>query len=147
MDKSIYEKLPHLRTKKVSGWIVVKMQSYSLFDTSHSKERYVLIHSFCFKAWNLPSPSQTTFFSSHSSHCSPVKLELMPFSTTPLNTTVGVTWTPCILFILTNTFKSLVTWFPVFKLPSLSGLSEIYSKSYISFSLRPTLAPSLARRS
>ncbi len=37
------------------------------------------------------APSQATFFSNHSSHCFPEKLELIPFSTTPSNTTVGVT--------------------------------------------------------
>lgn len=41
----------------------------------------------------IPSPPwrHATFFSNHSSHCSPEKLELIPFSTTPSKTTVGVT--------------------------------------------------------
>jgi len=34
---------------------------------------------------------QATFFSNHSAHCSPVKLELIEFSTTPSKTTVGET--------------------------------------------------------
>lgn len=94
-----------------------------------------------------PSPSsQTTFFCNHSSHCSPLNPLEIPFSTTPSNTTVGVTCTPCIRFILTNTFNSFVTPLPVFSDPSSAGLSEICSNLYISLSLMPTEAPILDRR-
>ena len=63
-----------------------------------------------------------------------------------LTTTVGVTWIPTNLFILTNTLSWFVTPFPEFILPSGPGLSSILRRSYILSSSIPTSPPIFARR-
>ncbi len=63
----------------------------------------IIPHNFSFNSSFSLIPtrsSQATFFSNQSSHCFASKLELIPFSTTPSKTTVGVTCTPCIRFTI-----------------------------------------------
>lgn len=107
---------------------------YQLYQTSP------YLHNFAFP---LPS-SHATFCSSHSSHCFSVQLELISLFTTPSKTTVGVTCTPCRRLCFVCSFTKSVTPFPVFKPPSLSGLSLISNNPYTSFSLTPTLPAILA---
>jgi hypothetical protein len=66
--------------------------------------RPTLFHSF----FQQPS-HRPTFFSNHSSHCSFTQLDEIAVSSSPLNTTVGLTWIPIFLPTLICVFRSAVT--------------------------------------